>query len=91
MHQVTGQYEDFSKMNRKAYFYLNADKEFNPYTWRPPIHWLGRVGGVEISFTQTSNSSSHRDDYDWSDFPQEVQDAIPYIIEAIDRAMRVMD
>jgi hypothetical protein len=49
------------------------------------------VGGVKVSFTQTSNSGSNQLDYDWTDFPEEVKQAIPDIIRAIDNAMRTMD
>lgn len=91
MHQVKGEYPDYSRPSNKSYFFLNADQSFNPFTWRPPIHWGGQVGGVAVTFTQISNSGSDRIDYDWSQFPKEVENAIPYIVEAIDDAMRVMD
>lgn len=91
MHQVTGEYPDYTKHNNISLFYLDADQPFNPFTWRPPIHWEGNVGGVKVSFTQTSNSGGNQLDYDWTDFPEEVKQAIPYIIEAIDNAMRTMD
>jgi len=91
MHQVTGDYPDYGKHRDKSSFYLNADKGFIFFEWSPPIHWEGMVGGIQVKFTQISHSGSHRIDYDWAGFPAEVSSAIPYIVEAIDKAMKVMD
>ena len=91
MYQVEGQYLDYSKMTRKSYFFLNADQAFNFNTWSAPVQWKGRVGGQQVSFKQISDSGSSRSCYDWTTFPVELEDAIPHIVEAIDKAMRVMD
>lgn len=91
MPQVTGTYPDYQKRTLKSYFSLEGDKQFNPYTWSPPIVWEGTVGAHKVQFIQISSSGSNKPDYDWSDFPNELEVAITYIIEAIDKAMRVMD
>ncbi|MDY0904070.1 hypothetical protein [Pedobacter sp. CFBP9032] len=91
MHQVTGEYPDYTKHNNRSLFYLDADKSFNPFTWAPPIHWEGLVGAIRVQFTQISNSGSNEIDYDWTGFPENLKNAIPYIVEAIDSAMRTMD
>lgn len=91
MHQVTGEYPDYHKASLKGRFYLNADKAFNPYTWSPPIQWKGIVGAQNVSFTQISDSGSNKSDYDWKGFPNDLEVVIPYIVEAIDKAMEVMD
>lgn len=91
MHQVTGEYPDYSRASNKNHFYLDADKGFIYFKWSPPIRWKGRVGGVDVTFTQVSHSGAHQSDYDWSNYPSEVSGAIPYIVEAIDDAMRIMD
>lgn len=88
---VDGKYPDYSKHNHEAYFRLEADQAMNPYTWKPPINWKGRVNGVEVSFTQLSPSGHSKIDYDFSNFPKELENAISNIISAIDEKMRVMD
>lgn len=91
MHQVTGEYPDYIAYREKGSFYLNADQGFNPFTWKPPIHWAGMVGNKMVKFIQIDASGYHRSCFDWTDFPDELQSAIPYIVDAIDKAMRVMD
>jgi hypothetical protein len=91
MHQVTGSFIDYGKPSLKSNFYLDADKDFNPYTWAAPIKWSGIVGGVEVSFKQISPSAYDKSCFDWTDFPDEVSGAIYDIVEAIDKAMKVMD
>lgn len=88
---VHGHFPDYSRHNNQGSFSLEADKGFNPYTWQPPINWIGLVNGVEVHFVQTSASGSSIHDYDFTDFPPQFDDAKSYIIEAIDNAMRVMD
>lgn len=91
MWQVKGEYTDYSKRNFKGTFYLNSDQAFNPYTWKPPIHWEGTVSGEKVKFTQTDSGGFSSSCFDWSDFPKELEEAIGAIVEAIDDAMRVMD
>lgn len=91
MYQVTGEYTDYKKFNRKSYFYLNADKRFNPYTWRAPINWEGIVGGINVKFTQIDNSAYSENCFNWTEFPDELSIAKSDIVEAIDKAMRIMD
>ncbi|WP_025143746.1 hypothetical protein [Pedobacter jeongneungensis] len=91
MYQVTGEYTDYGNSRLKSHFYLNADQGFNYTTWSPPIHWSGFVGNQKVTFTQISSSGSDRDDFDWSNFPKELEGAISDIVKAIDDAMRIMD
>lgn len=91
MHQVEGEYPDYQKYPMKGRFYLDADQSFNPFTWKPPIHWEGYVGGQKVIFTQLGRSGYHVDHFDWQDFPEELESAKPYIVEAIDKAMKKMD
>ncbi|WP_448104613.1 hypothetical protein [Pedobacter panaciterrae] len=91
MHQVSGEYPDYQKHNNVSLFGLNADKPFNNFIWSPPIHWEGIVGDKQVKFTQIRNSGSSKLDYDWTGFPEELEVAIPYIVNAIDNAMRTMD
>lgn len=91
MNQVEGEYPDNQAYRSISYFFLNADQGFNYNTWSAPIHWEGMVNSIEVKFTQIRDSGSSKSDYDWSEFPQELDEAIPYIVRAIDRAMRVMD
>ncbi|WP_113663194.1 hypothetical protein [Pedobacter nanyangensis] len=91
MHQVTGEYPDYHKHSNTSSFYLNADQAFNPFTWQPPIHWTGVVGNKKVQFKQISSSGANVIDYDWNGFPDELSVAIPYIVDAINKAMRVMD
>lgn len=88
---VKTEYPDYTKLDNKSRILLNADQGFNPYTWEPPINWKGFVGGVEVEFVQINSSGSSKIDYDFSSLPKECMEAVPYIIEAIDNAMRVMD
>lgn len=91
MYQVTGEYPDYKAHSMKSGFHLNADQSFNHSTWGPPIHWKGYVGGHEVKFTQVRNHSFSISDIDWQDFPKELESAKTYIVEAIDKAMKVMD
>ncbi|TKC57694.1 hypothetical protein FBD94_20695 [Pedobacter hiemivivus] len=91
MYQVTGTYTDYQKSSLKSSFYLNADQGFNYTTWKAPIHWSGTVGSKQVKFTQVNGSGSNRDDYDWTDFPKDLEPAISDIVKAIDDAMRIMD
>ncbi len=91
MHQVTGKYPDSDHPLGKSSFYLDADQSFNPYSWQPPINWTGSVGDRQVKFTQIESHGSDRSCYDWSGFPRELDSVISYIVEAIDKAMRVMD
>lgn len=88
---VKGKYPSNNGYNGELSFLLEADQAFNPYTWSPPINWTGVVGGNKVSFIQTSHSGYTKDDYDFNGFPEEVAVAIPYIVEAIDKAMKTMD
>ncbi len=45
MSKVTGEYPDGYSQIIKNDFYLDADQAMNPFTWEPPIHWNGIVGG----------------------------------------------
>jgi hypothetical protein len=47
--------------------------------------------GTDIRFVQTDSHGSDRECFDWTGFPTQFESAIPYIVEAIDDAMRVMD
>jgi hypothetical protein len=91
MAQVEGTFTDYTKPSLKGSFYLDADQGFNYTTWHAPIHWKGWVGSCKVTFTQVNSYGSDRDDYDWTDFPNEIQSAIPDIVKAIDDAMRIMD
>ncbi len=48
-------------------------------------------GGQQVKFTQIHSSGSSKHDFDWSDFPEDLVIAIPYIVDAINKAMKVMD
>lgn len=91
MSKVQGHFPDYTKHNNQGSFSVESDKAFNPYTWQPPINWSGFVNGTKVSFVQISASGSHISNYDFSGFPPELDAAKGYIIEAIDKAMRVMD
>ncbi len=91
MYQVQGEYPDYQSQSLKSKFYLNSDQAFNPYTWKAPIQWEGIVGGNKIKFTQIANDAFSKDSFDWSEFPEKLEDAKSYIVEAIDEAMRTMD
>lgn len=90
MHQVTGEYQDDYNSKFKKRFYLNADQGFSN-NWNPPIHWKGTVDGISVEFTQTERHGDDKDCYDWSYFPERLSSAIPFIVKAIDDAMRIMD
>jgi len=91
MERVEGEYIDYSAPNNKGYFKLKSDKDFNPFKWSPPIIWEGVVSRHKVKFVQTSDSGSNRNDYDFTGFPVEIEDAIDSIIEAINEAMRTMN
>ena len=91
MWMVKKEYPDYTKLDNKNSILLNADQGFNPYTWEAPIKWKGFVGSAKVEFTQINNSGANKIDYDFSSLPKECIETIPYIIEAIDDAMRVMD
>ena len=91
MHQVQGEYPDYSHPRLKNGFHLNADKPFNPYNWQPPIHWTGYVGSEKVAFTQITPDSFNRESFDWQNFPEKLDFVKSYIVEAIDEAMRIMD
>lgn len=91
MYQVEGEYPDYQTNSLKSKFYLNADQAFNPYTWQAPIHWEGFVGGNKVKFTQIESDVFSKDSFDWSGFPEKLEEAKSYIAEAIDDAMRTMD
>lgn len=91
MYQVTGEFPDYQSHRQKSNFYLNADQAFNPYTWCAPIHWEGIVRGNKVRFTQIANDAFSIDSFDWSGFPDKLEGAKSYIVEAIDNAMRAMD
>lgn len=91
MDSVTGKYPDDYHHSRKRSFSLKADQSFNPYTWKPPIHWEGFVGGEYVKFTQIDSSGTSIDYFDWQDFPSELDYVKSFIVKAIDDAMRVMD
>jgi hypothetical protein len=91
MATVTGKYPDQSKYDKEGRFKIAPDKSFIHSTWAPPIQWTGWVNNEQISFIQISRSADGRDDFDFSGFPESCERAIDYIIEAIDKAMKVMD
>ncbi len=91
MYDVRGEFPHYQSHNYKGSFALNADKGMNPYTWAPPINWKGYVNNTAVSFVQTSASALMKEDFDFTGFPEEFGSAIPYIIGAIDKAMKVMD
>lgn len=91
MHQVNGEYPDYQRYPVKGMFHLNADQGFNPFTWKAPINWVGFVGSKEVKFTQIEDGSFNEQSFDWGNFPEELNYVKPYIVEAIDKAMRVMD
>ena len=91
MAKVKVVYPDFQEYKNEGSFTIESDKEFNPYTWQPPIHWKGSFKGVDFEFTQISASGSLEMDYDFTKLPIEVEKYIPKIISAIDDAMRVMN
>jgi hypothetical protein len=91
MSEVMGTYPDLKSESRNSRFTLTADQGFNPYTWKPPIHWSGLVGGKQVKFTQIMASGAVEGCYDWTGFPIEIKSAIPHIVKAIDDAMRTMD
>jgi len=88
---VEGKYPDINSRSLEATFHLDADKAFNHQLWAPPIHWRGTVGGVKVRFTQISDRSSGTDDFDFDEFPLELETAKSHIIQAINMAMKVMD
>jgi hypothetical protein len=91
MYQVKGEYPDYQSKSLKNNFYLNADQAFNPYTWHAPIHWEGIVGGNKVKFIQIASNAFCKDSFDWSGFPDKLEETKSYIVEAIDNAMRTMD
>lgn len=91
MARVTGTFPDYSRHNNRGSFVLESDKEFNPFTWAPPINWTGYINDVKVSFVQVNASGSMEMDYDFSNCSSIIESAKSYIIEAIDDAMRVMD
>lgn len=91
MARVEGTFPDVFGYQNKSNFVVESDQAMNPFTWMPPIHWTGYVKGTKVSFIQVESSGYSREDYNFEGFPVELQSAIPYIIEAIDRAMKVMD
>lgn len=88
---VTGTYPDSLAFNQKANFKLTCDKTMFPGYWLAPIKWTGEVNGEKVEFEQISESGFSKDCYDFSSFSDRIKPAIPYIVEAIDNAMRVMD
>jgi len=88
---VTGTFPNYRSHNNEGSFSLEADQGFNPYTWRPPINWRGWVNNVAVSFIQVNASGGDLSDYDFSGFPPQFERAKPFIVAAIDDAMRVMD
>lgn len=91
MYDVRGEFPHYQSYNNKGSFALNADKSMNPFTWGPPIHWKGYVNNTDVSFVQISADAFDKHDFDFTGFPEQLSSAIPYIIEAIDKAMKVMD
>lgn len=91
MHQVTGEFPDYGRYDNKSNFYLNADQAFIYFTWSPPIMWEGFIANKPVNFVQIHSKGSSKSDFDWTGFPEEFHNAIPYIVEAIDKAMKVMD
>lgn len=91
MCQVQGEYPDYNNHLSRSRFCLNADQAFNSFTWRAPIRWSGTVGGERVNFIQIDNDASSINYFDWSEFPEILEGAKSYIVEAIDGAMRVMD
>lgn len=91
MWDVEGTYPDYKIYPDQATFYLKCDKAMHPQEWLPPITWKGVVNHVEVKFLQTSADAIDITSFDFSSFPEKIKDSIPYIIEAIDEAMRIMD
>lgn len=91
MHQVKGEYPDYTAYSSINSFHLNADKDFNPYEWSAPIQWEGHVGNEKVKFIQISSEAFSLESFDWTGFPEKLKAARPYIVTAIDEAMRTMD
>lgn len=90
MATIKGSFPDYSKHKNLGYFKITADQAFS-YTWKPPITWTGFVNNTKVNFVQISDSAIGRSDFDFTDFPQKYDQAISYIIEAIDEGMKEMD
>ncbi|MFZ5553565.1 MAG: hypothetical protein ACOZCO_10640 [Bacteroidota bacterium] len=91
MEKVEGEFQDYSSYKDRGMFKLTCDQVMNPYTWKPPIQWSGKVNGIEVKFVQTSRYANSRECFDFTGFPKELEKAIDDIIEAIDKKMRKMD
>ena len=78
--------ESFYKIgdyNTRLPILLNADKQLNPFFWKYPVTWSGRVGWLNVSLIQTS-----RDEIDLSALPDEMIGAIQHIKGGIERAIK---
>jgi hypothetical protein len=91
MKAVEGYFPDYSNDNRKGSFKIYCDKTMFPGHWIPPISWTGYVNNTAVKFTQISQHSYNQNDFDFTDFPAELEGAKSSIIDAIDKAMKVMD
>lgn len=88
---VMGDYPDYTAMDNKGSFYLSPNRTMHPDHWMAPITWTGNVGGIDVEFTQIQTKSSSIDDFDFSSCPPAFEKAKTYIVQAIDKKLRIMD
>jgi len=86
-----GDYPDYTAIDNKVQFYLNANTTMHPDKWKTPINWEGFVAGVRVEFTQIQKKAASVEDFDFSLFPQSLDKAKVYIVQAIDKKLRTMD
>ena len=91
MYLVEGSFPDYSSFNKKGTFNLNCDKAMAPGHWSTPIKWSGYINNTAVSFIQIKSSGKFLNCYDWTGFPENYDSAKSYIVEAIDKKMKVMD
>jgi hypothetical protein len=91
MARVTGKFPHITTFGLESSFTVNSDQAMIYFSWAPPIKWTGKVAGVDVEFTQISSSALFQDDFDFTGFPENLKNSIPYIIDAINEAMRIMD
>lgn len=91
MHKLEVKYPNINSRKFESSFYLTSSKEFNLFEWQPPINWEGKIGSKRIKFTQISHEGFNCDCFDWQDFPKEMDYLKPYIVESINKTMKVMD
>lgn len=91
MRDVTGSFPDLTHPLGKRGFYLDCDKGLNIFDFQPPITWTGAIDGNEVIIVQNSTTAISKDDFVFETFPKKYLDAMPYIIEAIDKCLEVLD